>query len=304
MGGGNELINWEEIRKEFEETEITMKLLAEKHDIKATTLRSRKNREKWKKQNETKSVATKNATQHKNVATQKAVETIQEDSELTEKQKLFCLYFSQFNNATKAYQKAYECDYESAMANGSRLMRNDKVRAEIKYIKAARTDDWLIDDRDIVNEWMKMAFSDITDYVEFGIEEVEESKEKDTGKEDEDGFPIFATETETYKYSFVNLKESNEVDGTIIHEVKKGKDGVSVKLYDKQRALIELNKLIGGENVMRLQKMQAELDMAKAQLFRVKAENGDFDDEVLEDDGFMNAIKGMVTNKEVWPDED
>lgn len=297
------MINWEEIRREFEETDITMKLLAEKNDIKPTTLRSRKNREKWKK-NGTKNVATKNATQHKNVATKKVVEMIQEDSELTEKQKLFCLYFSQFNNATKAYQKAYACEYSTAKTNGNSLLTNTDIREEIKRIKKARLDDWLIDDHDIINEWMKMAFSDITDYVEFGVEEVEETNEVETGAIDEDGFPVLKTETETFKYSFVNLKESDEVDGTIIHEVKRGKDGVSVKLYDKQRALIELNKLIGGENVMRLQRMQTELDMAKAQLYRVKAENGDFDDEMIEDDGFMDAIKGMVTNKEVWPNED
>lgn len=123
----------------------------------------------------TKNVATKNATQHKNVATKKVVEMIQEDSELTEKQKLFCLYFSQFNNATKAYRKAYECEYSTAMVEGSKSLRNPKIRTEIKRIKAARSNDWLMDDKDIINEWMKMAFSDITDYVEFGVEEVDKT---------------------------------------------------------------------------------------------------------------------------------
>lgn len=274
-------MNWDAIRKEFEESDITMKDLAEKNDIKPTTLRSRKNREKWKKQNGA-----------ENVATQKVVETIQESSELTEKQKLFCLYFSQFNNATKAYQKVYECEYSTAKTNTD-------IREEIKRIKKARTDDWLVDDHDIVNEWMKQAFTDITDYVEFKKFFVDYLR-------DEEGMPKLDEFGEMMPYyrNELHFKSSNEVDGTVIQEVKQGKDGVSVKLYDKQRVLIELNKLIGGENVMRLQKMQVELDMAKAQLYRVKAENGDFDDKILEDDGFMSAIKGMVTNKEVWPDEE
>lgn len=43
------MIDWNAIRKEFEETTITMKALAEKHDVKPSTLRSRKNREDWQR---------------------------------------------------------------------------------------------------------------------------------------------------------------------------------------------------------------------------------------------------------------
>lgn len=58
--------NWEEIRKEWETTEITFKELAEKHGVKDSTIRSRKNREKWQR-----NATNKNATQRKNVATKK-----------------------------------------------------------------------------------------------------------------------------------------------------------------------------------------------------------------------------------------
>ncbi|EFR92322.1 hypothetical protein NT07LI_0208a, partial [Listeria innocua FSL S4-378] len=36
----------------------------------------------------------------------------------------------------------------------------------------------------------------------------------------------------------------SEVDGSLIQEVKKGKDGVSLKLYDKQKAMLELMKYL------------------------------------------------------------
>jgi len=39
--------NWEEIRHEWETTKITFKDLAEKHDVKLGTLKSRRSREKW-----------------------------------------------------------------------------------------------------------------------------------------------------------------------------------------------------------------------------------------------------------------
>jgi uncharacterized protein YjcR len=42
-------MNWDEIRKEFEKTDISLKSLADKYGVKDSTLRSRKNREKWKR---------------------------------------------------------------------------------------------------------------------------------------------------------------------------------------------------------------------------------------------------------------
>ena len=58
--------NWEDIQREWESSDITFKELAEKHGIKDSTIRSRKNREKWQRN------ATENdATQRKNVATEK-----------------------------------------------------------------------------------------------------------------------------------------------------------------------------------------------------------------------------------------
>ena len=60
------MTDWEVIRKEWETTDISLKELANKNEVSESTVRSRKNREKWQR-NETK----KNATQRKNVATAK-----------------------------------------------------------------------------------------------------------------------------------------------------------------------------------------------------------------------------------------
>ena len=48
-------------------------------------------------------------------------------SDLTEKQWLFCLYYTQLFNATKAYQKAYGCKYETAMVEGCKHLRKPKI---------------------------------------------------------------------------------------------------------------------------------------------------------------------------------
>lgn len=58
-------MDWEKIRREFETTDVSLKTLAEKYGVKESTMRSRKNREKWQRND--------NATQRKNVATRKNV---------------------------------------------------------------------------------------------------------------------------------------------------------------------------------------------------------------------------------------
>ncbi|WP_420540559.1 terminase small subunit (plasmid) [Paenibacillus polymyxa] len=44
------------------------------------------------------------------------------------------------------------------------------------------------------------------------------------------------------RYNYVSFKNSDEIDGTLVSEVKQGKDGVSVKLHDKTKALDVLTK--------------------------------------------------------------
>lgn len=60
------MVNWEEVRATWETSSISFKDLAEKYDVKDATIRSRKNREKWQRNN-----ATQRATKNKSVATEK-----------------------------------------------------------------------------------------------------------------------------------------------------------------------------------------------------------------------------------------
>ena len=127
--------------------------IAEKHGVSVNTVKSWKSR-KWNALDKVahKKVATKEKRLHtkkevqqpKLKETERAIEEVQENDYLSEKQKLFCIYYSQYNNATKAYQEAYEVDYSTAHSIGYRMLARDGIRAEIKRIKAARAADWLI----------------------------------------------------------------------------------------------------------------------------------------------------------------
>lgn len=204
-----------------------MKDLAEKHGVKASTLRSRKNREGWTKADDA-SQHNGDTTQGNSVATQKAIEELNESSDLNERQKQFCLYYLKYFNATKAYQEAYDVGYNTASANGSRLLANDKIKAELDRLKEAQRSDLYLDSLDIKRQWMNQAFADITDFVEFGQEEYI--------TQDAQGNPVVKIG------SYVRLKDDVDVDGSLIQEVRQGRDGVTVKLHDKQKALEKLQE--------------------------------------------------------------
>ncbi|MEA0563285.1 hypothetical protein [Lysinibacillus irui] len=70
------MANWDEIKLDWETTKITLADLAEKHDIKLGTLKSRKSREKWSRD-----ATKKDATKTKKVATISSKDATETDTE-------------------------------------------------------------------------------------------------------------------------------------------------------------------------------------------------------------------------------
>lgn len=285
--------NWEEIRREWETTKITFKVLAEKHGVKEGTLKSRRSREGWvrgtPKKDATKSK--KDATIPKKMQPKKEqFEPVVESDELTDKQRLFCIYYIKYFNATKAYQKAYECDYMTAQSIAYRLMGNDGVKAEIQRLKTQRLNDAYFDKFDVLQKYKDIAFADITDFVEFGQEKRPELDHNLEPMIDEDGNEV------TWTLSYVNFKNQDEVDGTLITEVKKGKDGVSVKLADKMKALEMLAKytdLLSDNDKKRLQAEKLKADTAKAEAEVAKLANEN-----------KQVAPPTITIVDAWSDDD
>ncbi|WP_336824811.1 terminase small subunit [Sporosarcina sp. USHLN248] len=238
------MINWDDIRKEWETSKITLAALAEKHDVKLGTLKSRKSRDTKDSNPWTRGAPKKEATKTQKVATptkrmqpkKEQFEPVVESDDLTDKQRLFCIYYIKSFNATMSAIKAGYSRH-SAHVEGSRLLRNAKVAAELKRLKGEMQQGVFIDAMDVLNKYIQIAFADVTDYVEFGtIEKSERNPETGEVMLDDNFKPI------TYKVSYLKFKHSDEVDGTIITEVKKGKDCISVKLADKMKSLEMLSK--------------------------------------------------------------
>ena len=270
--------NWEEIQHEWETTKITFKALAEKYDIKEGTLKSRRSREKW-----TRDPTEKDATKKKKKdASIKKVATIKEvfveSDDLTDKQRLFCIYYiKSFNQTMAAIKAGYSRD--RAHVTGSELVRNSKVAAEIRRLKGEMQQGIFIDAMDVLNKYIQIAFADITDFVDFGsVEESERNPETGEVLLDDNMNPL------TYKRAFVDFKESDEVDGTIITEVKLGKDGVAVKLADKMKALEMLSRyfdLLSDNDKKRLQEEKLKADIAKTKADIDKSSDDDKPIEIL-----------------------
>lgn len=243
------------IDKAYEMYKSGMKLvnIADQLGCSAATIRTWKNRYKWddngsetfQKKNETKrnvSAKKKKAVMPVDDGTK---ETLQND-DLTPEQQMFCIYYSRTFNATQSYLNAFGCSYETAMVNGCLLLRNTKVRAEIERLKEIKRQQIVAGADDIVELQMRIAFADIGNYVSFGQKEVTDIETD-----------------ETYMVSVVDLKESKNTDTQLIQEVKRGKDGVSVKLADKQKAIDWLSKyfLVHPDD-----KYKAEFDKKRAEV--------------------------------------
>ena len=201
------------------------------------------------------------------------IETLNNE-ELTEKQRLFCLYYVRWFNATKAYQKAYSCDYFTAAANGPRLLGNARIKEEIQRIKDAKIKQTMYSTEDYFQKMIDIAYSDVTDYLSFGQEEAQ----------DKNG--------NTFMMNVINLKESCDVDGTLIQEVKQGKDGIAVKLVSKEFALKWLDKHYS--EATDLQK--AQLEQLRAQTDKLTIAKGD-DEQLSKVDKILEEMQRDAERK-------
>lgn len=162
------------------------------------------------------------------------------NSDLTDKQKAFVIEYVRLFNATQAYINIYDVDYETAKANGPRLLANARVKSVVEQLRKARLHDLGANRQDILTDLMKQSFSDIGSYLDFG--------EHDEFAQDAMGEPIIDTDgNRVIKHmSWVQLKDKSKVDTILIKKVSIGRDGVVLDLYDKQaaqaRLLAELNK--------------------------------------------------------------
>lgn len=236
---------------------VTFKAIAQKFGVSESTLRRWRKEDGWDADQPKNKKSTRGSPKKRS---QKTVEyELIQSNGLNDRQLLFCMHYVRCWNATKAYQKAYECDYRTAHANAHRMMANDGIKAEITRLKKDIADGLMLSAEAVLQKYIDIAFADMNDFIRFEniestVTEVEQQFDKEGNLDKE------ITRTVPYTYTAFYLKPSNEVDGTLISELSKGKDGMfKVKLTEKMAALNMLAKfydLLGENTRKRLREEQ------------------------------------------------
>lgn len=233
----------------YKQSNRTMKLkdIAEKIGVSDVQVRKWKNQDKWDEQTSG-NVSKKNGnvTKRKGNVTltvngvemvPKVQAKIPDEDELdllglNDRRRLFVQYYIAEPNATQAAIKAGYSEKTSG-AIGHELLKNPKVRHAIRSERLRMESEVEVTNAMIINQLWKIASADINDFVEF--EELPPARfiDEDTGK------------ISWENRQAIKVRSSDDMEGTLIAEVRQTKDGIAFKRYDAMDALKTLAKIKG-----------------------------------------------------------
>ena len=187
---------------------------------------------------------------------------------LNDKQRRWCeAYVNNFNAKLAAKKAGYSP--KCATTIGWKLRLNPDVALYLAWLKLKISYKAWVRPEDIIDQYARIAFADITDFVEI-------------------------------KNGRMSLIDSEMMDGQLVKSVKKGREGVSLELYDKMSALARLERFfeeMPKDWKERLEEKKLEIMQEKLNIEKQKL--GLNEDEVG-DDGFLDALRD--TAEEVWDD--
>ena len=189
---------------------------------------------------------------------------------LNEQQQRFCECYIEGHNRRIAMIKA---GYNKGSANTNyalRLLAKEDVQRYICWLKARVLQSHMINAMDLIDEWVRIAFSDITDFVDIAPHSI-------------------------------RLKPADMIDGQLVKSIKTGRDGISIELHDKMRALEPLARYVDDMPSDWKQRIEERRMQLMEQEFELKKKTSELDNPDKEDDGFIEAIKASAES--VWTDE-
>ena len=155
-------------------------------------------------------------------------------NELTNSQKAFCMEWIFDFNGTRAYSKAYPgVTDDTARANASRLLANANIKAYCKELQDNLSETSGISRLKVIREHEKLAFSSIAHLHDSWITRKEFEDLTDDQKS-----CIASIETQIKR--IVNDFEAFDIEF------------IKVKLYDKQKALDSITKMLGFDSAQKI----------------------------------------------------
>lgn len=190
--------------------------------------------------------------------------------DLSDKEQLFCEYYVQnYNLKTAAIKAGY--NVRGAHTQAYRIRNRPRCKRYIAWLKFNVADKLQFEISDLIELYMRITFSDMTDF--FDID----------------------------KKGNLQLKEKKFLDGQLISEIRQSKDGLTLKLVDKLEAAAKLERffdIMPKEWRERIEEQKVKLMQEKLEF---EKEKYNLENKVQGDDGFMDALSKTV--KVVWGNE-
>lgn len=181
-----------------------------------------------------------------------------DDFKLDEQEEVFCYHYLRTHNV---HASALRAGYEplTATKKGNSLLRKDYIKDFLKAIQSQMARESFLHGSQILDMYERIAFADINDYVQKGA------------------------------WGWVPRKN---FDGQVVTQMKETKDGTTVILGDRMKALEKLEEYVDLESSKR-KAQQKDLELKEAKLNIERAKLGEDEREVL-NDGFTEALKASV----------
>lgn len=188
---------------------------------------------------------------------------------LNDKQIKFCEEYARtFNIKLSAVRAGYS--KKSAHTAAWKIRQNPDCSRYIAWLKLRVSQKVFVEAVDIIDHYARIAFSDITDVCEV-------------------------------KDGMISIQDTDMIDGQIVKSIKKGRDGITVELYDKMTALSKLERyfdVMPKDWKQQLEERKVSILEQKLEMEKQKMGMG----EQITDDGFLDALKETATV--VWEDYD
>lgn len=190
---------------------------------------------------------------------------------LNEKQRRWCeIFVKSFNAEMAAIKAGYS--KRSAHFTSRRLRKQQNILKYLAWLKLRAVDSLGIEPLDILEQYAKIGFADITDYL-------------------------------SLKNGRITLVDSEMIDGQVVKSYKVGPQGTTVELYDKMSALRHLEQFFSEMPKSWQQKLEERrLEIAEEKLQMEKELIGQITDDQTElGSALIQALKGVADD--VWDEE-
>lgn len=162
-------------------------------------------------------------------------------TKLTNKETIFVDEYLIDFNGTRAYMVAYPRtkNKNTAGVKAFQLLRKDKIDAEIKKRMADRIRRTEIKQDDVVREFAKIAFANVSDFVKVvTIETPYDDIDPETGE-------LVERVSQQQRVCIKNTDELTDDQKAAISSIKQGANGIEIRFHDKNDALTALGRHVG-----------------------------------------------------------